>query len=104
MGKTMNSSSNQTPRAKGRRSSLFGLGKVLGKAGKKIVSYRSHGVSSYLSSPVARGRRSGSYMAELTEYREVREVKRDSYWVKEGAANTSRGQGDLTNNENIVLM
>ena len=88
MGKTMNSSSNQTPRAKGRRSSLFGLGKVLGKAGKKIVSYRSHGVSSYLSSPVARKRR--SYMAELTEYREVRE----GHWVKEGEADTSRGQGN----------
>ena len=92
MGKTMNSSSNQTPRAKGRRSSLFGLGKVLGKAGKKIVSYRSHGVSSYLSSPVARKRR--SYMAELTEYTEVREVEREVHWVKEGEANMSRGQGD----------
>ena len=85
MGKTMNSTVNKTPRGKGRRSSLFGLGKVLGK---KIVSYRSRGVSSYLNSPVAR--RSRNYMAELTEYQEVRE----GHWVKEGEADTSRGQGN----------
>ena len=100
MAKTMNSTINKTPRAKGRRSILLGLNKVLtkgGKMGKSIfapISYGSRGVSSYLSSPAARRRRSGNYMAELTEYREVREVKRDSYWVKEGAPDTSRGQGD----------
>jgi len=90
MGKTMNSTVNKTPRAKGRRSTLLELNKVLGKAGKKVfasVSYGSRGVSSYLNSPVARKRRSGNYMAELTEYREVREVMREGHRV-----NTSWGQ------------
>ena len=91
MGKTMNNTVNKTPRANGRRSILLGLNKVLskgGKMGKKIVSYGSRGVSSYLNSPVVR--RSRNYMAELTEYQEVRE----GHWVKEGEADTSRGQGN----------
>ena len=101
MGKTMNSTVNKTPRVKARRSILLGLNKVLtkgGKMGKRIFaphSYGSRGVSSYLNSPVARKRRSRSYMAELTEYREVREVMREGHWVKEGEANTCWGQGDL---------
>ena len=100
MGKTMNSTVNKTPRAKGRRSILLGLNKVMakgGKLGKRIfgpISYGSHGVSSYLNSPVARRRRSGNYMAELTEYREVREVVRKGHWVKKGEANTCWGQGN----------
>ena len=89
-------SSFQTPRVKGRRSSLLGLGKkVLGKVGKRVLGPVSYGsrVSSYLNSmksPAARKRRSGNnYMAQLTEYREVREVR----WVEEGEGNINRGQG-----------
>ena len=91
----------QTPcRVKGRRSSLLGLGKkVLGKVGKRMLGPVSYGgrVSSYLNSPAARRRRSGNnYMAELTEYREVREVR----WAKEGDESFKRDQG---NNADIVL-
>merc|ERR1719341_3011704 len=83
----------QTPcRVKGRRSSLLGLGKkVLGKVGKRMLGPVSYGgrVSSYLNSPAARKRRSGNnYMAELTEYREVREVR----WAQEGDESIYRGQ------------
>ena len=91
MGRT--STSYQTPRAKGRRSSLLGLGKVLGKVGKRVLGPVSYGsrVSSYLNSPAARKRRSGNnYMAQLTEYREVREVR----WAKEGDEGINRGQGN----------
>ena len=93
-----------------------GLDKKLGKVGKRMlgpVSYGSRGVSSYLNSPAARRqcylkspatrrmsylsspsasrrRRSGiNYMAELTEYREEREVR----WVKEGEESSNGGQG-----------
>ena len=102
MGRT--STSYQTPRVKkGRRSSLLGLGKVVGKVGKRMLGPVSYGsrVSSYLNSPAARRksyylnspvtrkRRSGNnYMAELTEYREVREVR----WAKEGDESINRGQ------------
>ena len=90
MGRT--STSHQTPcRVKSRRSSLLGLGKVLGKVGKRMLGPVSYGgrVSSYLNSPAARRRRSGNnYMAELTEYREVREVR----WAKEGDESIYRGQ------------
>jgi len=92
-----------------------GLDKKLGKVGKRMlgpVSYGSRGVSSYLNSPAARRqcylkspatrrmsylsspsasrrRRSGiNYMAELTEYREEREVR----WVKEGEESSNGGQ------------
>jgi len=129
------STSYQTPKVKG-RSRFFGLGKMLGKVGKRMlgpVSYGGRGVSSYLNSPAAsrrsylnspaasrrsylnspaasrrsymispaakrqcylkspaaRRRRSGhNYMAELAEYKEVREVR----WVKEGEESIDRGQ------------
>jgi len=105
MGRT--STSYQTPRVKkGRRSSLLGLAKVVGKVGKRMLGPVSYGsrVSSYLNSPAARRksyylnspvtrkRRSGNnYMAELTEYREYREV-REVRWVKEGDESINRGQ------------
>ena len=107
------STSYQTPKVKD-RSRFFGLGKMLGKVGKRMpVSHGGRGVSSYLNSPAAsrrrylnspaagrqcylkspaaRRRRSGhNYMAELAEYKEVREVR----WVKEGEESIDRGQGN----------
>merc|ERR1719430_1998043 len=60
--------------------------------GREVSSYlKSPAASrrSYLNSPAARRRRSGNnYMAELTEYKEVREVR----WVKEGEESINRGQ------------
>ena len=109
------STSYQTPKVKG-RSRFFGLGKMLGKVGKRMlgpVSYGGRGVSSYLNSPAASRRRylnspaarrqcylkspaairrrsGNNYMAELTEYKEVREVR----WVEEGEESINRGQGN----------
>ena len=104
MGKTMTSTSYQTPRAKGRRrSSLLGLGKMLGKMskmGKKMlgpVSYGSRRVSSCLksvNSPAAQRRRSGNCMAERTVYREVRKERLNNYLVREGVENIKWRRGE----------
>ena len=105
MGKIMTSTSYQTPRAKGRRrSSLLGLGKMLGKLGKKMlgpVSYGSRRVSSCLksvNSPAAQRRRSGNCMAERTVYREVRKERLNNYLVREGVENIKwrRGEKQIT--------
>ena len=61
--------------------------------GSRVSSYLNSPAarrkSYYLNSPAARKRRSGNnYMAELTEYREVREVR----WAKEGDESINRGQ------------
>jgi len=103
MGKTITSTSYQTPRAKGRRrSSLLGLGKMLGKLGKmgkKMLgpaSYGSRRVSSCLksvNSPAAQRRRSGNCMAERTVYREVRKERLNNYLVREGVENIKWRRG-----------
>ena len=82
------STSYQTPKVKG-RSRFFGLGKMLGKVGKRMlgpVSYGGRGVSSYLNSPAA-SRRSylNSPAASRRSYLNSPAASRRSYMISPAA-------------------